>query len=498
MATRILVVDDSPTIRSVVSMILERNGYDPKVASDGEDAYAALASGEVHADLVLVDYVMPHMNGEQFCKALRDNPELASMPVVLMSAKADTVREEFVQRTGALDAITKPFDAQALVAVIENALRRVNTGRSSARLPDVGTGEHGAVPDAAAALITAALVVLPQPAPASGSASPSAPAAPAPAPSEPRVLPAPVTRDDESPVGPPLAGDLGIIPIGAILQLLQSENQTGTLVCTSSSRGPFGTTTAEVRATFRMGVIDLVQSTGAGDEFRLGRFLVEKGVVAPGDLEAFLKDLPPASSEPGWPWRFAPASSATALEEQGAAAAVPNPRVGGGIHAATVIVDAETALSPWSSPSRTPIGMALLAASKITEPQLRAALTQQSCELLYEVLRWPNGRFELRREPPSELARSAKLGLPVASVVMEGFRRVDEWRGELRRSALPRRHGVRRVRHRLPSAPRARRPRCDRWRPHGARDRRGEPPLQLRCVPDPRAVHRGSRRSPPG
>ncbi|MCW5837690.1 MAG: DUF4388 domain-containing protein, partial [Labilithrix sp.] len=75
-----------------------------------------------------------------------------------------------------------------------------------------------------------------------------------------------------------------------------------------------------------------------------------------------------------------------------------------------------------------PLGMALLAAGKIVESQLRSALTQQSSELLYEVLRWTTGRFELRREAPSELAENARLALPVASVVMEGFRRVDEWR----------------------------------------------------------------------
>jgi len=69
-----------------------------------------------------------------------------------------------------------------------------------------------------------------------------------------------------------------------------------------------------------------------------------------------------------------------------------------------------------------------LALGKITESQLRSALTRQSSELLYEVLRWQSGRFELRRELPSELADSARLGMPVASAVMEGFRRVDEWR----------------------------------------------------------------------
>src|SRR6188474_3186736 len=142
MATCILVVDDSPTIRTVVSTILERSGYDPKVASDGEDAYEALASGEVKADLVLLDFVMPKMNGYQFCRALRANVALRATPVVLMSAKGDRIRDQFVEQTGALDAITKPFDAQALVAVIENALRRVNSGfASSARLPELDAEE---------------------------------------------------------------------------------------------------------------------------------------------------------------------------------------------------------------------------------------------------------------------------------------------------------------------------------------------------------------------
>jgi hypothetical protein len=75
-----------------------------------------------------------------------------------------------------------------------------------------------------------------------------------------------------------------------------------------------------------------------------------------------------------------------------------------------------------------PLGTMLLDAGRVTQAQLEAALGRQSSELLYDVLRWSKGRFELRREPPSALAASARLGLPVASVVMEGFRRVDEWR----------------------------------------------------------------------
>ncbi len=135
---RILVVDDSATIRKVVGAILERNAYSAALAPDGQAALEALADEGDPFDLVLLDFVMPKMNGYQFCRLVRQNGRTAGLPVVLMSAKAGKIRDQFVQQTGALDAITKPFDAQALVAVIENALRRVQSGHaSSLRLPEL-------------------------------------------------------------------------------------------------------------------------------------------------------------------------------------------------------------------------------------------------------------------------------------------------------------------------------------------------------------------------
>lgn len=396
MATRILVVDDSPTIRTVVSTILERHGYDPKVAIDGQDAYDALSSGEVKADLVLVDFVMPRLNGFQFCRALRDNAELAGMPVVLMSAKGDRIRDQFVQQTGALDAITKPFDAQALLAVIENALRKVNQGRVSSSRLQVEASSHGlpdldfdeatgvtseafraaepalvetetkrtelgqAVAKKLAAIVTTTLASLPE------VISPETLS---------RALEERLTNEsvlelmglerERSAASAVLSGDLGVVPIGAVLQLLQAEIQTGVLVCRHGD--------AEIRATFREGLIDLVEASGAGAAFRLGRFFVHEGILSAAEIDEVM--------------------------QQQAAAEKP-----------------------------VPLGMALLAAGKIVEDQLKSALTNQSNELLYEMLRWPSGRFELRREPPSELATNARLGMPVASAVMEGFRRVDEWR----------------------------------------------------------------------
>ena len=462
MATRILVVDDSPTIRTVVSTILERSGYDPKVASDGQDAYDALASGEVKADLVLVDFVMPRMNGYQFCRALRDNAELAMTPVVLMSAKGDRIRDQFVQQTGALDAITKPFDPQALVAVIENALRKVNTaqriGTSSARLPELETDDvtedgapairaerapsveyetkrtHLAQIVAQKLASIAAMAIAERPEIAS---SPTLSSVLADRLSNEAVLDMMEALDERRSAasGTILAGDLGVVPIGAILQLLQAENQTGVLVCKNGR--------AEVRATFRGGAIDLVEASGAGDEFRLGRFFVEEGILTPSEIDEItarsslassLASSAPIPADDG----DAPRSSIQMKEAPAPdtlpwgrrPSAIPETERTADPHGTVTLPGAALVIESLAAATqkKRPLGMALLAAGKIVESQLRTALTRQSSELLYEVLRWPSGRFELRREPPSELADNAKLAMPVASVVMEGFRRVDEWR----------------------------------------------------------------------
>jgi len=492
MPTRILVVDDSPTIRTVVSTILERHGYEPKVATDGQDAYEALASGEVKADLVLVDFVMPRMNGYQFCRALRENTELSTTPVVLMSAKGDRIRDQFVEQTGALDAITKPFDAQALVAVIENALRKVNTHRaSSARLPElegddvtgVGRPSNFLTPGATqppapveyetkrthvaqivaqklASIAARTTVERPE---LGGTALTAAIAEKLSNEAILEMMEAIGDLNRRERDKSLLSGDLGVVPIGAVLQLLQAENQTGVLVCTSGG--------AEVRATFRNGLIDLVQSTGAGDEFRLGRFFIEEGVLSPSEIEeitqktaAMAKLEAPIVIEAPSPLAGASALTATSDEAPKSAiqiresdspkpaspsqipssndpapntlpwgqriSAVPS-TVRDDVHGmitlpGNAVADVLAAVTAQQKPR--PLGTALLAAGKIVESQLRTALTKQSSELLYEVLRWHIGRFELRREAPSELAESARLGMPVASAVMEGFRRVDEWR----------------------------------------------------------------------
>ena len=447
MGSRILVVDDSQTIRRVVSTILERHGYDPLLASDGQDALDVLTSGEVKADLVLVDFVMPRMNGFQFCRALRENVELAGTPVVLMSAKADRIRDQFVQQTGALDAISKPFEPQALVTVVENALHRVNNQAraSSARLPEElepepetslapsfdadtkRTHVSQIVATKLAHVVSRVLVDKPQATPGELAQLLGERLA-----NEAIVDMIDALRDLDQKASI-LAGDLGVIPIGAVLQLLQAEAQTGVLTCRSDG--------AEVTATFRSGLLDLVQSSGAGDEFRLGRYFVEEGIVTPTQIDELLRrskppDDPgksPKGDDPGKSPKGdelgklpkgeeeAPRSHVVSREASGSTPTLP-------AAIAETIRDGVVAIHEIRLVTPRLLGAALLETRRISERQLKAALGRQSSELLYEVIRWPRGRFDFRRRPPEEAATSARLGMPVASVVMEGFRRVDEWR----------------------------------------------------------------------
>jgi hypothetical protein len=128
---------------------------------------------------------------------------------------------------------------------------------------------------------------------------------------------------------------------------------------------------ASVTIAIRLGLVDFVQARGAPEEFRIGRYFVEKGVVSRDQVDDLLR---------------------------------------------TQVAQG------------TLTGEAIVAAGHATHDELREALSKQSSELIYDVLRWPYGRFSFTREAFPVEAESAKLGLGIPGLVLEGFRRVDEWR----------------------------------------------------------------------
>ena len=129
----VLVADDEPHIGRIIQMKLEQGPFRVTLVHDGAAALDVLRR-EADVDLVLLDFLMPRMNGYQFCRELRASDEHHALPVVLMSAKGDKLRGQFVEQTGAVDAIAKPFDARGLIAVVEGALKKQREGRVPAYL----------------------------------------------------------------------------------------------------------------------------------------------------------------------------------------------------------------------------------------------------------------------------------------------------------------------------------------------------------------------------
>jgi CheY-like chemotaxis protein len=117
---RILVVDDEPAIRRLVTVNLERAGYAVRQAADGEAALEELEGS--HPDLIVLDVFMPGPNGFRILEILKSDPRLASIPVLMLTAAScdDHVRRSMV--TGADFHMTKPFNPADLLFVVERML----------------------------------------------------------------------------------------------------------------------------------------------------------------------------------------------------------------------------------------------------------------------------------------------------------------------------------------------------------------------------------------
>ena len=121
MAISVLVAEDDKNIAELLQLYLEKEGYAVTVAQDGGSALSKFRS--IHPDLVLLDVMMPVMDGWGVCKAIRSDSQT---PIIMLTAKGETDDKVQGLRTGADDYITKPFEMKEVLARIEAVLRRTS------------------------------------------------------------------------------------------------------------------------------------------------------------------------------------------------------------------------------------------------------------------------------------------------------------------------------------------------------------------------------------
>ncbi len=381
---QVLVIDDSPTILKVVQLVLSKAGYTVRTAADGEEGVTS--AQEERPDVILLDFVMPKMNGYQVCRALAESESLRDVPVILMSAKGDQVGERFVKVMGIVDYITKPFSPDAITAVVDHTVAKY--GRKDGE-------SSGLLPTPAPALDELEEPTLDPQRSSEEKSEATSPRLSEQARRRKRQLEAlreaivragagdDLVPDDRlrarltdeklgeavrdagpwSEPGVVLEGDLAAVPLVEVLSLLAEQRQTGALAI---QRGE-----ARVEVSFRKGKVEFAGASGLGEEFLLGRYLVAQEAISRQDLELFLQSR----------------GSSTRL-----------------------------------------IGEQLLKLSYINGEQLAQALSRQTRERVFEVLRWTGGRFAFRAVAElGPLADGAALGLSIDGILMEGVRRVDEW-----------------------------------------------------------------------
>ena len=124
----ILVIDDDPDIRHLVAWKLRQAGFATVAEGDGEAGLAAACgrpgTPSVRPDLVLVDWTMPKLSGIEVCRALRENPDTADIPMILLTAKAQEAEFELGMAAGADDYIVKPFSPKEMLKRVEALLAR--------------------------------------------------------------------------------------------------------------------------------------------------------------------------------------------------------------------------------------------------------------------------------------------------------------------------------------------------------------------------------------
>ena len=124
----VLVIDDEESIIDLIKLGLKYEGFEVVAASDGEDGIAA--AQRTNPSFIILDWMLPDMDGLEVCRRLRSNPTTHDIPILLLTAKGEVGSRVEGLNTGADDYLTKPFSFEELVARIRAILRRLNHGAS--------------------------------------------------------------------------------------------------------------------------------------------------------------------------------------------------------------------------------------------------------------------------------------------------------------------------------------------------------------------------------
>jgi twitching motility two-component system response regulator PilG len=115
--TKVLVIDDSNTIRRSAEIFLKQGGYEVVLAEDGFDALAKVSDHK--PDLIFCDILMPRLDGYQTCAIIKRNPHFANVPVIMLSSKDGLFDKARGRMVGSEDYLTKPFTKDQLLQAVE-------------------------------------------------------------------------------------------------------------------------------------------------------------------------------------------------------------------------------------------------------------------------------------------------------------------------------------------------------------------------------------------
>jgi twitching motility two-component system response regulator PilH len=116
----VLIVDDLKTDRDLIGKVVAEAGHHPEYAQDGDEAITRARA--IKPSLILMDVVMPRQDGFATCRKLKKEPDIAAIPVVMVTSKNTDTDRFWAEKQGAADLIAKPFTPEALTAVLRKFL----------------------------------------------------------------------------------------------------------------------------------------------------------------------------------------------------------------------------------------------------------------------------------------------------------------------------------------------------------------------------------------